>query len=145
RLEHPEVGDHGDRPTTSQPEPSAVARAGPVPERRDEIEALDEALARLSDDDDHLRARGGDLRGAARAWETDDRRGVRRADDSRVDVGEAIDLRGAEEPDVDPPGLQPVVEDLDEPDDRVGRLGKDAVTDRERQVPRLRSDRARLV
>ena len=61
-------------PPPRSPSRSAVARAGPVPERRDEIEALDEALARLSDDDDHLGARGGDLRGAARAWEADDRR-----------------------------------------------------------------------
>ena len=73
RLEHPEVGDHGGRPASPEPEPPAVARAGPVPERGDEVETLDEPLARLADDDDHLGARGGDLGGAARARKADGR------------------------------------------------------------------------
>ena len=34
------------------------------------------------------------------------------ADDRRVDVAEAVELRRAEEADVDAPGLQPVGEDL---------------------------------
>ena len=45
----------------------------------------------------------------------------------------AIDLRGAEEPDVDPPALEPVAEHLGDGHDGVGRLGQLAVADRERQ------------
>ena len=67
------------------------------------------------------------------------------ADHGRVDVGEAVDLRRAEEADVDPAGLHPVVEDLRHGDDVVGGLAEDAVADRERQPRRLGADRAGLV
>ena len=46
---------------------------------------------------------------------------------------EAVELRSREEADVDPARLEPVVEDLDDADDRVRGLGEDAVPDRERQ------------
>ena len=42
-------------------------------------------------------------------------------------------------------GLQPVVEDLDQPDDGIRGLGEHAVADREREERRLRADRPRLV
>ena len=67
------------------------------------------------------------------------------ADHRRVDVGEAVDLRRAEEANVDATRLEPVVEDLDQADNGIGGLGEGAVADRERQVLRLGPDRARLV
>jgi hypothetical protein len=67
------------------------------------------------------------------------------ADHGRVDVGEAVDLRGAEEADVDPAGLHPVVEDLRDGGDVVGGLAEDAVADRQRQPRRLGPDRAGLI
>ena len=57
----------------------------------------------------------------------------------------AVDLRGAEEADVDASALQPVGEHLRHRDDRVGGLGELAVADRERQPLGLRADRAALV
>ena len=67
------------------------------------------------------------------------------ADDRGVDVAEAVELRRAEEADVDAPGLQPVGEDLGHRHDGVGRVGEVAVADREGQPRRLRADAARLV
>ena len=54
------------------------------------------------------------------------------ADHGRVEVGVAVDLRGAEERDLDAPGPDPVVEHLGHRDDEVGRLGQLAVADRQR-------------
>ena len=54
-------------------------------------------------------------------------------DHGRVDAGEAVDLGGTEEADVDPPRLEPVVEDLDHAHDGVGGVCQDPVTDRQRQ------------
>ena len=62
-----------------------------------------------------------------------------------VDVCEPVDLSCAQKSDVDPAGLQPVVEDLDEADDRVGGLGQDSVADRQWQEARLGAEGARLV
>jgi hypothetical protein len=44
------------------------------------------------------------------------------ADHGAVQVSEPVDLRGDEEADVDPSGLEPVREDLGHRDDRLGRL-----------------------
>ena len=54
-------------------------------------------------------------------------------DHSRVDIGELIDLRRAEEAKIDPLALQPVGEDLDQGHENVGRFGKFVVADRKRQ------------
>ena len=82
---------------------------------------------------DHLARRGGDLRRAAGAGQPHPRRVVV-ADHGGVDVAEAVDLRGTEEPDVDPARLQPVGEDLGHRHDGVGGLGQLAVADRQRQA-----------
>ena len=132
-------------PRPRRPSCRRVSSTRPVPHRGDEVEALDEALPRLTGDDDHLATGGGDLGRPARAREANLRTLVRRADDRRVDVRVAVDLRRAEEADVDAAGLYPVVEDLDEADNRVRRLREDAVPDREREIPGLCADRARLV
>ena len=63
------------------------------------------------------------------------------ADHRGVEVGEAVDLRRAEERDVDPAGADPVVEHLGHRDDRVGGLGQFAVSDRQRDPGRLGADR----
>ena len=90
--------------------------------------------------DDDLAAARRDLRGAAGAGEPR-ARGVVVADHGRVEVGEAIDLRGAEERHVDAAGADPVVEHLRDRDDGVGGLAELAVADRERDVERLGADR----
>ena len=70
---------------------------------------------------------------------------VVRPDDGRVDVAEAIDLGGAEEPDVDEPALEVVAEQLEHADDR-GSAGDDRrVADREREAGRPGAEDARLV
>ena len=82
---------------------------------------------------EHLAARRGDLRCAARAGQAHVGAPVVGADDGRVDVAEPVELGGAEEADVDAAGLEPVVEDLRHADDRVGGLGQLTVADGQRQ------------
>ena len=67
------------------------------------------------------------------------------ADDGGVDVAEAIDLRGAEEADVDAPAADPVVEHLGDRDEVLRAGGEVVVADRQRQALRARADRAGLV
>ncbi len=68
-----------------------------------------------------------------------------RTDHRGVDVAEAVDLRGAQEADVDPPWLQPVVEDLWNAHDDVGGVGENAVADGQWQPVGLGTERSRLV
>ena len=56
------------------------------------------------------------------------------ADHGRVQVAKSVHLGSAEERDLDAARPDPVVEHLRHRDDRVGRLGQLAVTDRERDV-----------
>ena len=65
----------------------------------------------LPHDDDHLACGCRDLGSAARAGQSCGRVLVV-ADDRRVDVAVPVELRAAEEADVDASGLQPVGEDL---------------------------------
>src|SRR5208337_4957877 len=144
-LEDTQVGDDLLGPGAGEPEPLAVPRARPVADRGDEVDAFDERAVALPDHDDHLTARGGDLRRAARTGQPHLGATVIPADHGRVDVAELVDLGGTEEADVDAAGLQPVVEDLGDAHHRVRRLGQHAVTDRQRQLAGLGPDRARLV
>ena len=132
-------------PAPVSPSRSRSARARPVADRGDEVDPFDERAVVLPDHDDHLTARGGDLRRAARAGQPHLGVTVIPADHGGVDVAELVDLGGAEEADVDAAGLQPVVEDLRDADHRVRRLGQHAVADGQRQPVRLGADRARLV
>src|SRR5207248_3112681 len=145
RLEDAEIRNHRRRSTAAQAEAAPRVSALAVTHRRDEVKTLDEALGRLAGDDDHLSARRRDLRRPARARESNLRRRIRRADHRRVDVREAVELRDPEEADVDPAGLYPVVEDLDQAHDGIGRLGQNPVADREWEVAGLRADRPGLV
>jgi len=111
RLQHAEVGDHLHRAAPGEPEPLAGARAVAVPDGRDEVEPLDERPQALLDHDDHLAARRGDLRGAAGARQADLRVPVV-ADDSRVDVAVAIDLRPTQKAYLDAPVLQQRLKDV---------------------------------
>jgi len=92
RLEHAEIRYHRRRPTAAQAEPASRVSALAVTDRRHEVETLDEALGRLAGDDDHLSTRRRDLRRPAGSGKSD-LRALVLADDCRVDVGEAIDLR----------------------------------------------------
>ncbi len=139
-----EVGDDDLRPASAQPEPLAVALAVAEADRGAEVAALDERAGPLPHDDDDLARRCRDLGRTPCAGQAG-RRVVVVADDRRVDVAEAVELRGAEEADVDAAGLQPVGEDLGNRHDGVGSVGEVAVADRERQPRRLRADAARLV
>src|ERR1700722_16425160 len=119
-LEDTQIGDDLLRPGSGEPEPFAVPRARPVAHRGDEVHPLHERPAALPDHDDHLTARGRDLWCAARAGQAHPGVLVVSADDGGVDVAELVDLRGTEEPDVDAPRLQPVVEDLGHADHGIG-------------------------
>src|SRR5207302_5684358 len=63
------------------------------------------------------------------------------ADDRGVDVAELVQLGGAEEADVDPARLQPVVEHLGHADHRVRGLGQDPV---DRKSTRLNSSHVKI-
>ena len=92
-------------------EPGAVVAALAVAERGDEVELVDEAARRLPHDDEDLAAGDRDLRRAAAAGQPHLRLVVG-ADHRGVEIGEAVDLRAAEEADRDAPALQPVAEHL---------------------------------
>ena len=139
-----EVGDDDLRATATQPPLLAASRSGAEPDGGDEVDAVDERPRRVAQHHDDLAARRRDLGGAAGAGESHLRLGVV-TDDGRVDVGEAVDLGAAEEPDVDAARLQPVVEHLRHADHAVGGVGQLAVADRQRQALRLGAERARLV
>ena len=123
--------------TARGPPPRAPLRArAPLPATKPgagaEVELLDEAARRrLQHDEGPPRVRG-DLRRAAGAGQARRGRCVR-ADHRAVEVAEAVDLRGAEEADVDAPGLQVVREHLRQRDDAGRGFGELAVADRQRQ------------
>ena len=99
---------------------------------------------RLAHDHEDLPGVDGDLAGPAGAGQAG-RRMVVRADDRRVDVAEPVDLRRAEEPDVDEPALEVVAEQLEHAHDRR-RAGHDRrVADGQRQPGRPGAEDARLV
>ena len=142
-LEHAEVGDDQHRAAAAQAQPLAVAGAVAEADRGDEVDPLDEACAgSAARPRSTSPAGGGDLRGAAGARQPDRRARVV-ADHRGVDVAEPVDLRRAEEADVDPARLEPVVEHLRHADDGVRGVGQLAVADRQRQPVRLGADACR--
>ncbi len=145
RPQNAEVGDDPARASAGQAEALPAARSVAESDRRHEVDPIDERAPGLPDHDDDFLAGGRDLGRAARARQPDGRMGVVGADHRGVDVAELVQLRRAEEADVDPARLQPVVEDLWHADHGVRRLGQDPVADRKRQRSRLGADGARLV
>src|SRR4029078_770681 len=105
------------------PEPAAVVSPAAMSKRSDEIDPLDERAIRLPHNDEHLFTRRGDFGGASGPGQSYFGLGVV-ADHCRVDVAVLVDLRRAEEADVDAAGLQPIVENLGDTDHRVGGLGQ---------------------
>src|SRR5215211_5115069 len=75
--------------------------------RCNEVQLGDEAALALRHDDEDLAARGGDLRRAAAARQPHLRLVVG-ANHSGVEIGEAVDLRAAEETNSDASALQPI-------------------------------------
>ena len=108
-LEDREIGDELGRPLGREAQPGAVIAAFAVAERGDEVELLDEAARRLAHDDENLAAGAGDFRRAAAAGKPRLRLVVG-TDHGGVEIGEAIDLRAAEEADGKAAALQPVAE-----------------------------------
>ena len=129
RLEDAEVGDDD---------------ADVVADARREVELLDEGALRVAEHHEHILDRCGDLGRTTAAGQAHLRLRVV-ADHRAVEVAAAVDLRRAEEADVDAAALEPVREHLRHGDDRVRRLGELAVADRQRQMLGLRADRAALV
>src|SRR5205085_2993246 len=109
-----------------------------------EVESLDECTPGLTQHHEDLADARRDLRGAAGPGQAHLRRAVV-ADHGAVQVRVPVDLRRAEEADVDPPALEPVGEHLGYRDDSVRSLRELAVADREWQLGRLRPDRSALV
>ena len=102
-------------PPPVQAERSREPGPSPKPDRRAEVELLDERARRLLEDHERLLARRRDL-GRAAAARQPHLRVVVVADHGAVEIAVAIDLGGAQEPDVDPAALQPVGEDLGDAD-----------------------------
>ena len=98
----------------------------------------------LRHDDEDLAAGGRDLRRAAAARQPHLRLVVG-ADHGGVEVGEAVDLRAAEEADGDAPALQPVAEHLRHRHGGERGLAQLAVADRQRQHVGLGADGAGFV
>ena len=144
RPQDPEVGDDDRRARAGEPEALPLARPGAVADRRGEVELLDERPLRLAQQDDHL-ARGRRDLGRPAGARQPHLRVLVGADDGRVDVRVAVELRRPEEADVDPPGADPVVEHLGDRHDLGRGLGQVVVADRERQAHRLGLDRPGLV
>ncbi len=110
-------------PALLAPDPLALLGAAEVARARPEVDLLDEAPGRLAHDHEHLAGVDRDLAGTAAPRETR-LRGVVVADHGRVDVAEAVDLRRAEEPDVDEAALEVEREELEHARHR-GRAGHD--------------------
>ena len=143
-LHDAKIGDHPRRPGARRAGAQARVAALAVAERGDERQILDErALAHRHGDED-LAAMDGDLRRAAAARQPDLRLVVG-ADNRRVEIGEAVDLRAAEKTDGDAAALQPIAEHLRHADGAKRRVAQLAVADRQRQRLRLGADRAALV
>ena len=142
-LENSEVRDDGHRSLARQVETLARIPACKVASRGDEVHLLDKRTLRLLDDDHDLARERCDFWRAAGAGQPHGRPIVR-PDYRGVDVAEAIDLRGAEKSDVDPPALEPVSEDFGRRDDSVGGISQLAVADRQWQHARPGADRARI-
>ena len=143
-LEDREIGDELGRALGLDAEPGALVAALAVAERGDEIELADEAARRLPHDDEDLAAGDGDFRRAAAAGQPRLRLVVG-ADHRGVEIGEAVDLRAAEEADRDAAALQPVAEHLRHRHGGERGVAQFAVADRQRQHVRLGADGAGLV
>ena len=143
-LEDAQIGDH--RRGAAPAQAGALARVAAVEKagRGDEIQPLHERPRVVAQDDQHLACEIRDLGRAAGAGQP--HLGPAIGSDHRgVEVGEAVDLGGAEKADVDAPALQPIAEDLWRRDHRVRGRRQIAVADRERQHVGLGADRPRLV
>src|SRR5947208_2456535 len=112
--------------------------------RSDEIELVDEAALALRHDDEDLATGGGDLRRAAAAGQTNLRFLVR-ANDGCVEIGVFVDLRAAEEADLDAAALQPIAKHFRYRDRRQCGLAQFTVADRQRQYVRLGGERAGFI
>src|SRR5271165_7170944 len=111
----------------------------------DKVEFFDEGTFAVAEDDGDFFCGGGDFGSATGAGKTSAGRVVRAADDGGVDVAELVDLRGAEEADIDAAALQPVAENFRDGDDGIGGFGEFAVTDGERKDIGLCADGAGFV
>src|SRR3989344_1495101 len=113
-------------------------------DRSDEIEFVDERTRRLLENDQHALGGTGNLRRATGTRQTHFRCMVI-TDHGGVDVAETVDLRSAEETDVDTPALQPVAENLTGRDHGISGFRQFTITDRQWQYARLGADWARFV
>ena len=140
--QYSEVGDDRGGSCSSGGRPASPVL--PEPDRRHEVDGLNEHPLLLAQHDEDLTGRGGDL-GSATGTGKAYLRCVIGTDDGAVEIAEAIDLGSGQEADVDPPCLEPVREDLGNTDHRQGGRRKFVVADRERQDQGTGADRPRLV
>src|SRR5262249_28535456 len=131
-LKDAEVGDQPGRALGREPKPRAMVAALAMAHGGDEVELLGKSARRLAHDDEYLAAGAGD-RGRAAAAREPYLGLVIIADHGGVEIGEAVDLRAAEEANRHASALQPVAKHLD--DSRGGERGlaQLAIADRERQ------------
>src|ERR671910_1461152 len=139
-----EVGHDVRRPRARPPTGPVVVGVPAVAGGRPEMELLDERARRLPHDHEDLPRVDRDLACTAGAGEPYLRTLVG-ADHRRVQVAEAVDLRAAEERDVDQPGLQVEREELEHRGHGGGNRGERRIADRQRQPPGPRPEHAGLV
>ena len=90
---------------------------------------------------EHLARRSGNLRRTAPTRQSHPG-GIVRTDDRRVEIPETVDLRGAEKPDIDTSGLEPIREYLRHRHHGVGGFRQLTIANGERQHIRLGADGA---
>ena len=112
--------------------------------RGDESQLIHEGAMTLFKDDQHFLRAAGNFRRATGAWQA--YLGLVIVTNHRgIDVAELVDLRSAEEADVNAPTLQPVTENLAGRHYGVSGFGQLAVTDGQWQHSRFGADGAGLV
>ena len=121
--------------TTLGPPPAPLGRPSPcLPNPRLVTKSTDSTnvFGRVAEHHIDLAGAGRDLRCATGTRQADLRMVVV-ADHRAVQIGEPVDLRRRQEPDVDPTGLEPVGEDLGNRDHQFGGLCQLAIANREGQ------------
>src|SRR5262245_55315956 len=101
------VGDHRDWSFAGKAETFALVTAAEMADRSDEIQLLHKRASGLFEHENDFVRAAGDFGGAACARQSSSRSFII-ANDGGVDVGKAVDLRSAEETDIDTAALQPV-------------------------------------
>lgn len=144
RLQNAEIRDDPGRAAGRQSEPLPMIAAFAVSHGGDEGQPLHEAALRQRHGDEDAAAIGGDFRRTAASRQAHLGM-VIGANDGRIEIGETIDLRAAEEARGYPASLEPVAEHFRHRDGEERGIAELSVADRERQHVGLGADGSALI